>query len=161
VLTLAHVWNNCAIKILLMRGLVYYCVGRNLRSFSLFSTLSANFIGHDSTVWFLTSTGIYTVRSMYIFFLHSGCVNSSLMFLWDLKVPLKIKYFMWLILHGKILTRSNLSHRGWKGVVSCSFCSYYLETLDHLFLTCLRMQEFWTYFNQNNSLDVNLPSSSV
>jgi zinc-binding in reverse transcriptase len=53
---------------------------------------------------------------MYIYFLHSGCVNSSLMFLWDLKVPLKIKYFMWLILHGKILTRSNLSPRSWKGL---------------------------------------------
>jgi zinc-binding in reverse transcriptase len=84
-----------------------------VRTIDILSSLSANFCGLDYVVWSLTSSGIYTVRSMYLFFMNTDFSNNTLLSLWDLKLPLKIKCFMLLVLHGKILTRSNLLHRGW------------------------------------------------
>jgi hypothetical protein len=36
---------------------------------SIIDTLSANFVGYDTTIWSLDSKGVFTVRSMYLFFL--------------------------------------------------------------------------------------------
>jgi hypothetical protein len=56
--------------------------------------------------------------------------------LWFVRVPLKIKIFMWLTTHGSILTKDILLHRGWKGKdASCIFCDCN-ETIDHLFFGC-------------------------
>lgn len=43
--------------------------------------------------------------------------------MWFIRVPLKIKIFLWLAAHKSILTRDVLIHRGWKGNESkCCFC---------------------------------------
>jgi zinc-binding in reverse transcriptase len=86
---------------------------------------------------------------------------SSLFYLWELKLPLKIKYFIWIVLHGKILTRANLFKRGWRGSVSCAFCSHSLETIFHLFLDCPRLQFFWNGFNRNNLFSISLSLKTV
>jgi zinc-binding in reverse transcriptase len=54
---------------------------------------------------------------------------------WDLKIPLKIKVFMWLVGKNIILTKVYLAKRSWSGNHSCSFCDEE-ETVDHLFVTC-------------------------
>jgi hypothetical protein len=63
----------------------------------ILSSLSGNFYGQDSAIWSLTPSGIYTVRSMYLFFMNTGFSIITLLSLWDLKMPLKIKCFMWLV----------------------------------------------------------------
>jgi zinc-binding in reverse transcriptase len=70
---------------------------------------------------------------------------------------------MWLVLHGKILTRSNILQRGWRGggAVSCPCCAYHLETIDHLFVSCPLMHDFWHSFNPHNTLLLRLPLISI
>jgi hypothetical protein len=63
--------------------------------------------------------------------------------MWWIKIPLKIKVFMWLTLHNSILTRDILIRRGWKGKDSrCCFCDE-LETIDHLFFECRLARFVW------------------
>ncbi|WVZ90737.1 hypothetical protein U9M48_037011 [Paspalum notatum var. saurae] len=52
-----------------------------------------------------------------------------------LKVPLKIKFFIWLLFRGVILTKDNLIRRHWLGSKQCCFCSAD-ETIQYLFFAC-------------------------
>ena len=53
-------------------------------------------------------------------------------YVWKLKIPQKIKIFMW-FLHKKILlTKDNLAKRNWKSNSHCSFCGND-ENIEQLF----------------------------
>jgi hypothetical protein len=49
-----------------------------------------------------------------------------------LKIPLKIKIFVWFVLKGVILTKDNLLKRNWRGDEKCCFFNN-KETIHHLF----------------------------
>jgi hypothetical protein len=52
------------------------------------------------------------------------------------KVPLKIKKFIWYLRQGVVLIQENLSKRKWKGATKCCVCREH-ETIQHLFFECL------------------------
>lgn len=53
--------------------------------------------------------------------------------IWKVKVPLRIKIFMWFVHKGVILTKDNSAKRNWKGNQICNFCRNN-QTIRHLFL---------------------------
>jgi hypothetical protein len=61
---------------------------------------------------------------------------------WKVKVPLKIKIFLWYLRQGVILTKDNLAKRKWKGDSECSFCNAQ-ETIRHLFFDCPIARLVW------------------
>ncbi len=73
---------------------------------------------------------------MYRFLQDSGEVDNRFVQLWSLKIPLKVKTFVWLVLRRRILTRDILLKRGWSGPTNCVYCLSPVETADHLFVTC-------------------------
>ena len=52
-----------------------------------------------------------------------------------MKVPLKIKIFLWFLKKGVILTKNNLAKRNWNGG-KAYFCST-PETIQHLFFIAI------------------------
>lgn len=52
---------------------------------------------------------------------------------------------MWLLSNNKILTKYNLIRKKWTRDPLCVLCSQYLETVNHLFLQCFKIQQvlFW------------------
>jgi hypothetical protein len=76
----------------------------------------------DRFKWHLTTIGLFTVKSMY-----ADCMNGHTVFLkkylWKIKVPLKIRIFMWFLYNKVILTKHNLAKRHWIGCTKCVFCS--------------------------------------
>ena len=52
--------------------------------------------------------------------------------IWKLKLPLKIKIFMWYLIKRVTLTKDNLARRRWKGSLKCCYCNLD-ETIQHLF----------------------------
>jgi hypothetical protein len=61
---------------------------------------------------------------------------------WKLKLPLKIKVFLWYLKLGVILTKDNLVKRKWQGCTKCSFgCAN--ESIEHLFLECHMARFIW------------------
>jgi hypothetical protein len=68
--------------------------------------------------------------------MYQAILDSDLMphniYLWKVKIPLKIKVFLWLLYREEILTKDNLVKRNWRGFEKCCFCNSY-ETVQHLF----------------------------
>ena len=62
--------------------------------------------------------------------------------LWKLRVPLKIKIFMWYLIKGVVLTKDNLVKRNWQGNIKCGFCDSN-ETIQHLFINCHFAYYIW------------------
>ncbi|WVZ73514.1 hypothetical protein U9M48_021813 [Paspalum notatum var. saurae] len=90
--------------------------------------------GKDIFTWNLNKNGSFSVSSMYSALVQEGCASRKNLF-WALKVPLKIKIFLWFLKRGVVLTEDNLSKRQWKGNLKCSFCNAD-ETIQHLFFDC-------------------------
>ena len=62
-------------------------------------------------------------------------------YIWKLKIPLKIKIFLWYLLKGVLLTKDNLAKKNWDGSHKCYFCNCN-ETIQHLFFDCHRAKNF-------------------
>ena len=62
--------------------------------------------------------------------------------LWKLRVPLKIKIFLWYLIKGATLTKDNLAKRIWQGDIRCCFYSA-VETIQYLFFDCHFARFVW------------------
>ena len=60
--------------------------------------------------WNLNQVDVFTVSSMYNALINNGNVQFD-KHLWKVKIPLKIKIFMWYLKRGVILTKDNLAKR--------------------------------------------------
>jgi hypothetical protein len=63
-------------------------------------------------------------------------------YLWKLKIPLKIKVFLWLLYKKVILTKDSLVKRNWHRNEKCYFCDNY-ETIQHIFFDCDLTKFIW------------------
>jgi hypothetical protein len=95
----------------------------------------------DSFCWKLTPNGLFTVKSMYED-LMNGHTRYLRTYLWKLKIPLKIKIFMWFLSRKVLLTKDNLAKRNWQGNTRCPFCGD-SETIEHLFINCPFAKLVW------------------
>jgi hypothetical protein len=67
------------------------------------------------------------------------------------KVPLKVKIFLWYLRRGVILTKDNLAKRNWKGSKTC--CFYHKdETIQHLFFQCRLSRLVWSVIHLASNL---------
>ena len=95
----------------------------------------------DVFKWSLTPTGLFSVKLMYLHYMN-GHTPFLRKYLWKLKVPLKIKIFMWFVHKKVILTKDNLLKRQWNGCKRCAFCQSD-ETVEHLFIHCPVARNIW------------------
>jgi len=73
----------------------------------------------------------------------------------------KIKFFMWTLLKGKILTADNLKKRGIVGPSRCPNCNVAEESIQHLFISCPFAVSCWnniipsalSIWNSQHSID--------
>jgi hypothetical protein len=85
-------------------------------------------------IWGLRQNGIFLVKSMYLALISDNRVRLDLT-IWKIRLPLKIKIFLWYLKCGVVLTKGNLSRRNWRGGKQCVFCAQ-IETIQHLFFDC-------------------------
>lgn len=101
--------------------------------------------GRDNFKWKLQKNGKFSVRSMYLHLL-DGIPPFRHKVIWKLKIPLKIKIFLWFLQRGVTLTKDNLLRKNWKGSQKCCFCNCN-ETIKHLFLTATMLSNFGGWFS--------------
>jgi hypothetical protein len=94
----------------------------------------------DKLIWKLTTTAEFSVKSMYLAMQCNDVVPYK--FLWKIKIPLRVKTFLWLVIKGSILTRDVLLQRGGKCEKKCLFCGCN-ETVSHLFFKCSLARYIW------------------
>ena len=70
--------------------------------------------GHGICIWTLQQNGLFFVHFMYLELKDDSIVPINRP-LWKLKIPLKVKVFIWLLHRGVILTKDNLAKRHWQG----------------------------------------------
>lgn len=59
-------------------------------------------------------------------------------------MPLKIKIFLWMLWHDRVLTGEQRKIRKGKGSENCKYCNA-LETCNHLFFNCNIAQVIWVW----------------
>jgi hypothetical protein len=94
----------------------------------------------DVFIWGLHASGSFTVKSMYAALINNGVRVSQ--DIWHIKVPMRIKIFMWYLKKGVVLTKDNLVRRNWNGDKTCCFC-HLPETIQHLFFDCAYAKFLW------------------
>jgi hypothetical protein len=95
----------------------------------------------DEFIWGLNKSGLFTVQSLYKNWISIGRVPHDSI-IWRLKIPSKIKIFLWYLSKGVTLTKDNLLKRRWKGSKCCCFCNSN-ETIEHLFFNCILARMVW------------------
>ena len=60
--------------------------------------------------------------------------------IWKLKVPQRIRMFIWLINHGKLLTNLERNRRGFTVDPFCKHCPNIIKDLDHVFRKCIKVK---------------------
>lgn len=63
--------------------------------------------------------------------------------LWKLKIPPKVKHFLWCLCKGALPTRHNLVQRHVEIEDECPWCRDSPETTTHLFLLCSKASTCW------------------
>jgi hypothetical protein len=90
--------------------------------------------GDDRVSWSLSDKG-FLVKSLYNK-LQTRVPIKVFGKMWKLKVPAKVKCFLWSLMWGKTLTKNEFAQRGWVGEKQCIFCASD-ESIDHPFLPVL------------------------
>jgi len=98
----------------------------------------------DKVFWTLTPSGKFTTKSIYRLIKNSGEVDTRMIELWQTKIPLKVKIFLWMLWHDRILTGDQFKIRKGKGSEKCKYCGK-LETRNHFFFNCTIAQIIWVW----------------
>jgi hypothetical protein len=97
---------------------------------------------NDVFSWNLHQHSQYMVHSLYLALIDNGMASQMHKQIWRLKVPFKIKNFMWYMKKEVVLTKDNLAWRHWDGSKQCSFCLHN-ETIQHMFFDCYYARFLW------------------
>jgi len=95
-------------------------------------------------VWTADRLGRFTIKSaLQLMRQPEGDTRRAWEWVWKLKIPQRIKLFVWLLLHGRLLTNSERYRRRLCMSPVCELCQDATEDLDHLFRTCSAAQSVW------------------
>ena len=112
----------------------------------------------DFVAWHLTKTGTFSVRSAYYRQLEDSYIDHNVnpswisasvnhpvwRKLWSLKLPSKVKIFLWRCLHNAVPCRCVLANRHIVNSSQCPVCRIQSEDVAHALLKCGRDTEIWT-----------------
>jgi hypothetical protein len=101
-------------------------------------------IGKDTIFWPSENHGQFTVSSAYdLLMKYEPCDDEKMWrMIWKLQVPERVKCYIWLLKHGRVLTNLRLSkmHRG---SPFCSSCGDIIETELHVLRDCAQCMNIW------------------
>ena len=116
-------------------------------------------------IWLADSSGLFSCKSAFAWLRNDNSfpVNYQAKCIWKLKIPVKVKVFIWLQILGKLNVHSHLQRRrpylsmslGW-----CVMCKRDNESIDHLFLHCDFSFRLWSKILKELGIVWVMPRSS-
>ncbi len=97
----------------------------------------------DGVRWRWDRGGRFSARSAYNFLVFDAVDDNRVKHLWSIKIPPKVKIFLWIAARNRLLTADNLAKRGWIGPSVCCLCGRASENLEHLFFQCSFASHVW------------------
>ncbi|KAJ3697089.1 hypothetical protein LUZ61_000794 [Rhynchospora tenuis] len=127
---------------------------KDILSFKDFFIASTSCVGGSQQLaWKWTPIGLYSSASAYAILADPGLRSPYHTLLWKMKIPPKVKVFLWVALLDRVLTQHNLLLRNWPTISSCKCCSHgIIETTSHLFVQCEYAVQVWTLLQARFSL---------
>jgi hypothetical protein len=111
----------------------------------------------DKFVWGLLQSGLFSMSSMYKALILDTRVRDNSV-LRKMKVPLRIKIFVWYLKWGVVLTKDNLVRQNRNENKSCVFCLN-PKSIQHLFFDCHLARFIWraVQVTFNNDIPMSVP----
>jgi ribonuclease HI len=99
----------------------------------------------DVWVWQNSSGGIYTTKDAYEWLLNPLPINNHInwKWIWQLKLPATIQFFVWQVMHGSIPTKGILNRRRVCSSNLCPRCLVLPETIEHCLFACTDAIAIW------------------
>lgn len=97
----------------------------------------------DAFGWRWSPSGTFSSSSAYNAFFHGQTTLLGAKQLWRSRAPNECRFFLWLLLHGRVWTADRLQRHGMQNHGTCALCLQEVETLDHLFLQCPFSRKVW------------------
>lgn len=121
----------------------------------------------DFVAWHLTKSGTFSVRSAYYKQWEDSYLPNSVdgkaaggsaphpvwNRLWDLKVPGKVKIFLWRCLHNAIPCMCVLANRHISTSGQCPICHTHAEDVEHMLIKCTRANQIWRCLGLHEIID--------
>ncbi|CAN1176559.1 Putative ribonuclease H protein At1g65750 [Linum perenne] len=103
--------------------------------------------GEDVWVWGASSDGKFSIKSAYNL-IHNQLESLAPDFwssVWCWRGPNRIKFFLWLVIHGRLLTNVARQKRKMTDNASCPLCDNTEETIEHVLRDCRFATEVWRH----------------
>ncbi|KAK8584395.1 hypothetical protein V6N12_068639 [Hibiscus sabdariffa] len=103
--------------------------------------------GSDVPGWRWDDKQIFSVRSAYAFLKRDDGNHRHRHWrrIWSLKVPQRVRVFMWLTVHGKHMSNAERVRRHLATSAECPICHDGEEDLDHILRSCPTACELWRH----------------
>jgi hypothetical protein len=103
----------------------------------------------DKRIWKFNNKGHYTVKSAYRYTMENLIDNEAYrvpgnwMLIWNLRIPQRVKIFLWRVVRGCLPTRDRLQRKGIQCTDLCPHCETTFENEWHLFIGCDSAKKVW------------------
>ncbi|KAK1264156.1 hypothetical protein QJS04_geneDACA008656 [Acorus gramineus] len=116
----------------------------------------------DVAYWRPHPSSFFSVRSCYTWWRRHIPPNmftaGKAREIWRSKIPLKVKFFLWLMYQRKLLTKAYRAKWAPNEDATCQICGGGLETTDHLMLECPVAIQIWSRLTGATDFVANLSS---
>ncbi|KAJ8762621.1 hypothetical protein K2173_008060 [Erythroxylum novogranatense] len=101
--------------------------------------------GADLPIWRLTSNGNFSIKSAYDLLTKDFTQEEKDIWkvVWKWKGPQRVKTFLWLLSHGKLLTNEAWLRRNLAPSTSCPICQDHTKSILHAIRDCPKVREMW------------------
>lgn len=87
----------------------------------------------DKPIW-MSKKKDFTNKSMYKNW-RASLEKAPYRMIWKAEIPQRIKVFLWLLIRDRVLSKTDLQKRNWKGNIGCCWCGI-TESTGHIFFNC-------------------------
>ncbi|CAN0926318.1 Putative ribonuclease H protein At1g65750 [Linum grandiflorum] len=103
-------------------------------------------LGPDSIIWGLEPSGKFSIKTAYLLLkeLQEEASDQRWKGVWRWQGPNKIRHFLWLASHDRLLTNEERGRRHLTNQVLCSFCSSHTESCIHVLRDCRFARQVWS-----------------
>lgn len=107
----------------------------------------------DTVFWSASSDGAFSVSSAYKLVLGNHASTFDWKKIWKLDLPPRIRHFLWLAAHNRLLTREACMKRNISSSASCPRCGAAVETILHVLRDCPSSRAIWLRWLGRSRLD--------
>ncbi|XVF62794.1 hypothetical protein PTKIN_Ptkin09bG0036900 [Pterospermum kingtungense] len=99
----------------------------------------------DEIYWGQSVSGLFTVNSAYNLSTGIDSVHTDKFWevIWHLQVPNRVRSFLWIVKHKRIMCNVERLRRGFTTNGGCAFCHSDVEDIDHILRGCPKARKVW------------------